>query len=518
MNSAPAGPPGFDRMHPRLRSTALPAPGIGWFRRLGVALIVLILAAPLVRAEEGASAPAKDWKKSLVILDVKRKHYDYFQPWTRPVENLQKFGVVTGAKEVLTTAEGLSDATLLRAQKNGRGAWVVGKVKWIDYHADLALVTVEDDHFWDGLEPAALGKPAGAGTSMQVLRWKTGNLEQFRGEFKQYSVEPARLSFANYAQMEMTCEIDAGGAGAEPVVSGGQLTGLVCAQAGHNCRVIPAAFLRRQLEAHAREHYPGLGYFDFVWQQGQNPGTLKYLGDTDPDHGVVVIDVPAREGAKVIHPRDVILQVEGFDIDTSGDYADPDYGFVLLENLSTRDKWAGEQVRLTLLREGKKMEVNYTIPKVDYSEKLVPDEIFDRPPEYMIVGGLVFEPLSDPYLRSWGADWKRRAPFRLSYYNYQSPSKERPGLVLLSQVLPDPYNLGYQEDRFLVVDKVNGTKVSRLEDLQAAFKRPQNGFHVVEFMEGERVLKIVLDAEGQSDATKRILQRYRIEKDHVFNP
>ena len=133
------------------------------------------------------------------------------------------------------------------------------------------------------------------------------------------------------------------------------------------------------------------------------------------------------------------------------------------------------------------------------------------------MGGLVFQPLSDPYLRSWGADWRRRAPFRLNYYNFQSPTKERTGLVLLSQVLPDPYNLGYQEDRFLVVNKVNGAKISKLADLEAALKKPQNGFHVVEFMEGDRVTKLVLDAESEPEATRRILQRYKIQKDRVFN-
>ena len=41
----------------------------------------------------------------------------------------------------------------------------------------------------------------------------------------------------------------------------------------------------------------------------------------------------------------------------------------------------------------------------------------------------------------------------------------RPALVLLSQVLPDAYNIGYQELRSLAVDSVNGQRISRLSDV-----------------------------------------------------
>jgi hypothetical protein len=482
----------------------------------GLLWLALLLARPAL-GEERAASNSRDWKASLVTLDIKRKRYDYFQPWTRPLENAQKLGLVIGPREILTTAEGLADNTLLRAQKNGRGSWFVGGVKWIDYHANLAVVTVTDEQFWEGLKPASFGKAAAVGTSMSVLRWKAGKIEQFRGEFKQYAVADSRLSYASYSHLELASEIDAAG-GAEPVVSEGEVLGLVSTHEGNNCHAIPASFIRRIVEAHAKDGYPGLGYFDFVWEPGQNPATLRFLGDPDVNKGVVIIDAPDREGSEGLKARDVLLQVDGHDIDSTGDYNDPDYGFLSLENLATRDRWAGDKIPLAVLRDGKKLTVSFQIPKVEYTAKLVPDELFDQPPQYMIVGGLVFEPLSNPYLRSWGSDWRHRAPFRLNYYNNQSPKKERPSLVLLSQVLPDPFNLGYQEDRFLVVDKVNGVKISKLKDLQGALEKPVDGFHVIEFMSGERVLKAVLDAATEREATRRVLENYRIEEDHVFAP
>jgi hypothetical protein len=77
-------------------------------------------------------------------------------------------------------------------------------------------------------------------------------------------------------------------------------------------------------------------------------------------------------------------------------------------------------------------------------------------------------------------------------------------------VLPDPYVLGYQDARLLVVDTINGQKISRLADVRAALQKPQEGFHTVEFLRGDNLRRIVLDAGMMEEATKRILERYRI--------
>src|SRR5439155_19875834 len=141
-----------------------------------------------------------------------------------------------------------------------------------------------------------------------------------------------------------------------------------------------------------------------------------------------------------------------------------------LENLATRKKWAGDALKLKIWRDGAEQQIIYRLPKADYKSKLVPDAVYDQEPEYLIVGGLVFQPLTDAFLQSWGGDWKRRAPFRLFYYNNQNPTRERPALVLLSQVLPDIYNLGYQDLKYLVLDEVNGQKISRLPELKEALQ------------------------------------------------
>ncbi len=482
-------------------------------------LILFLLASGLVSVEgrEAATKAAKGLEASLVSLEITRRQYDYFQPWSKRGQTVAKAGVVIGPREILTTADDVDDRTLVRVQKRGRGSWSNAEVNWVDYPANLAIVTLKDDPFWGDLKPIAFADKIAKDGNIQILRWRTGNLETRRAEFNRFSVNHGNMSDAMHVVMELNSEIDGVGWG-EPVIAGNKVIGLVVSQTGNALRALPSPFVKSILDAQKKGTFKGLGYFDFTWQPAENPETLDYLKLPGERRGGIVIEVPQKsDTTPVLKRRDIILQVDGFDIDTQGDYVDPDYGHLLLESLSTRHKWAGDQVRLKIWRDGTAQEVMYQLPKAEDAARLVPEAPFDAQPEYLIVGGLVFQPLTKDYLRAWGQDWERRAPFRLVYFRNEEPKPERPAIVVLSQVLPDFYNLGYQDARTLVLERVNGQKVSYLTDLQQALSKPMDGFHVLEFMKGDSLQRIVLDATAEHDATKRVLERYGIDKAAVVN-
>jgi len=469
-------------------------------------------------ARDAASSVAREWERSLVTLDITRKQPDFQQPWSSRPQTLVKGGVVVGTRDILTTAFGLENRTLIRVQKGGRGEWFAVQVQWIDYPANLALLTSTNETFWKGLKPAALAAGAERDGNLQILRWRAGNLEVRRAEFNRFTVTNPSVTTAAHVLLEVNSEIDGTG-WSELVVSGRKVAGLVFAQTGNLCQVLPAPFLRSILDAEKKGTFKGLGYFDFTWQQTENPETLRYLRLPRDRDGVVIIEVPKKPGmTPVLQPRDLILQVDGFDVDAEGDYVDPLYGHLMLENLSVRNKWAGDKVSLKIWREGRALDVVYTLPKVEDASRLVPESPYDKDPEYLVLGGLVFQPLTKDFLRSWGQDWERRAPFRLAYFRNEEPSPERKAVVVLSQVLPDAYNLGYQEVRHIVLESVNAQKIGSLRDVQSALARSEDGFHRLEFLKGETLQRIVLDARQLEAATQRVLQRYGIEKAAVVAP
>src|ERR1044071_9123222 len=112
------------------------------FRKFLLALTVLIASSTVLfaGAESAPQTGTSAWDNSIVTIEVARKKYDYYQPWTRRTSQTQKTGLVLPDHQILTTADEMFDRTLVRLQKNGRGRRWIGEVTWIDYHANLALV------------------------------------------------------------------------------------------------------------------------------------------------------------------------------------------------------------------------------------------------------------------------------------------------------------------------------------------------------------------------------------------
>lgn len=451
------------------------------------------------------------WERAVVTIEVTRKQYEYLQPWSRRVDQVQKIGTIIGKREILTTADHFSSHTLVRLQK-GRGRWFEGELSWIDYHANLAIVTCKEDRFWEGTQKVEMPEVTPRRGAAQVVRWRNGILEFRNVDINRLVAKRGKLTLMDTLHLELDSDMQGIG-WAEAIVQDDKLIAISSSKDDQTITAIPSAFILTCLEDRKNAPYQGLGYFSFVWQTAENPDTLAFLGQEGEPRGVVVIEVKTNRLASPMRPRDIILEIDGFKIDVQGDYNDPDYGNLLLENLASRTKRAGDTVKIKIMRDGKEMMVDYVLPKADYSVEMVPLHVFDQEPEYLIMGGLLFQPLTVPYLQSWGGDWNRKAPFRLVYATREDATPENPSYVILSLVLPDPYNIGYQETRYLIVDKLNGKNVHTLHDLIIAKESPQNGFHVLEFREGDSLSRMVLDAGQMEATTQRVLQRYGIEKD-----
>lgn len=484
-------------------------------------VVLLAVGGTVAAAQVGGETQhaSTDWAEAVVRVEFSRKLYDLYQPWSRRTGRTLKTGLVVGPREVLTTAQDVSDHTLVRLQKGGRGEWTLGRLVWVDYRVNLAMVTTAEAGFWQGLRPAAWldGAPA-RDAALQIVRWREGKLESRRAEFTQFTVRPSETSGLNYAQLEADSEIQGAGSG-EPVVVGNRAVGLVSYQSSRGCRVIPGPFIRQILEARGAGQARSPGYFHFYWAPAENVASLAHLGLPGPPRGVLITKVPKRLDGQpnVVRRCDVLLQVDDFEVDMQGDYADPVFGPLMLEHLAVRGHWAGDPVRLRVWREGREHTLAYQLPPYDFAHDLVPWGPYDRPPDYLIVGGLVFQPLTRAYLQQWGADWEQRAPFRLRYFVGEEATPEQPAVVILSQVLPDPYNIGYQDLRYLVLQEVNGRRVHTLAQLQEALRHPEGEFHVLEFLANDSFRRVVLAAAGADrQATARVLDRYGIPQEAVI--
>ncbi len=453
------------------------------------------------------------YQTSLVELEISRKAYNYLLPWVTNRNQTNKNGVVLSGKRILTTADDVSGAVLVRVQKDGESKKYTAKLTWVDYYANLAMLEVEDQDFWHGLEPATLSDTVPQSGNLHILRWTGGRLEAREAEIERLFVGKSQTSYVEYLQLQVTSEIDAAG-WAEVVVQGDQVVGMTASANGKSLKILPAAVIRQILDARQGKENPGLGYFDFTWQPGTNAALLDSLGMSQVDHGVVVTRVGLKRlETEALQAGDVILKIDGFDIDPEGKYLDPDYGRLPFAQLATRQAIAGQVLPMLIWRDGKELTVDYPLPAANFEKDLVPDAEFDQAPEYLVAGGLIFQPLTGPLLAAYG----KNTPFLMRYYDYQRPVEDRDSLVVLSGVMPDPYNRGYEDARNMIIDTINDQPITSLQDVSEALASVQGDFHVLKFFRDQPLQTVVLDAATMSLATARVLERYRVPEDRHFN-
>lgn len=152
-----------------------------------------------------------DWGGSIVTIEVNRLQYNFYQPWASFTGGTRKLGVVISNDEILTTADWLQDSTLVRVQKGGRGPWWNADVRWIDYHANLATLSVADPAFWKGVKPAPLAEKAPTKGELRIWRLAEGNLQSWKGTIGKIFVSKSQRSFVKHLMLDITSDISAAG-------------------------------------------------------------------------------------------------------------------------------------------------------------------------------------------------------------------------------------------------------------------------------------------------------------------
>ena len=110
-------------------------------------------------------------------------------------------------------------------------------------------------------------------------------------------------------------------------------------------------------------------------------------------------------------------------------------------------------------------DVQLTLRRMPPEQERVPPYVFGRGPDYVVVGGLVFQELTRPLPRRPGATGRaarRRASLiAVDRERGRAGRRRSRASCSLSSVLPDAANLGYQDLRDLIVASVNGRRSAR---------------------------------------------------------
>lgn len=165
-------------------------------------------------------------------------------------------------------------------------------------------------------------------------------------------------------------------------------------------------------------------------------------------------------------------------------------------------KFSGDVAELGIIREGSFMKVKTVLqPRVH----LVPYHIEGGQPSYLILAGLVFTPLSEPLIDEECEDsigLKLLAKARYSLARFKGEE-----IVILSQVLANEVNIGYEDMGNQQVLKFNGTPIKNIRHLAHLVDSCKDKYWVFEF---EDNFLAVLEREAASAVSPRILKDYGI--------
>jgi hypothetical protein len=461
------------------------------------------------------AAPRRPLESTVVGLGVTYQSWDQDRPWVkRPPQFRQALAVVVEGPYLLTTAQMVADATLLEAERLGLTTRVPARIVRIDPQIDLALVTVDTPGFFDGLVPSRIAPYLPTAGSVTSVRWKSRQLEVSTSRVSRVEVQASALRSIEHLFLLATTDLQGGG-WSEPVFAGDRLAGLTVSQEDQQARVLPAEMIAGFLAmARGPAEYPGFAEMGFRWQVSEDPALTGYLGMSGEPRGVLVATV-ARGGSAcgVLREHDILMTLDGHDIDASGYYDHPRYGLLRFTNIPSEGHHAGDVLPAEVWREGRRVKVELTLRPARSEADLVPDRRPDIAPAYAVLGGFVFRELDGPYLRSWGNDWRKMAPLQLQVWTWlfaDEAAPDRRRIIVLSSVLPHAYNLGYHEISDLIVKTINGRPVDSIAGVVEAFAHPEGDYHRIELLPGGPLTEVILDAATFDEANTEIDEGYRV--------
>lgn len=476
-------------------------------------------------AAEGTAAPLQVVQSnSLVRVNATSQPYSLHLPWQKESPSGRRgLGVVLAGNRVLVTGQMVADATYIELELPEKGQKMPAKVVAVDYEANLALLesapSEKQKAFFAGLKPMAVDTSTRIDDKVDILQ--TGRVgELIKSELRigkvmtrRYNVEGS--GFLVYEANNIV-RSEANSFTLPVVNKNDKLVGLLLSYDSKNqvTTILPAPIIEHFLKDVADGSYEGFPSLGMEMQTTLDEQFREYLG-LKPDAPGVLISMVMKGGSAEktgMKKGDILVAINGFAIDSRGDYRDPQFGALSSSHLVRGRAYVGDKVEIKVIRDGKELTLDGQLTRRKPDDFLVLPYLFDKGPRYVLMGGLLFQELSRPYLDAFGEEQRGGAILRLSRiasYPDKYEEEGRKKLVFLSLVLPTPSAQGYDKLGGQVVNKVNGKVIKDLNDLADAFKNAKDTTHVIELNEFPHLL--YLDTFNAERDNLRLLEgAYRI--------
>ncbi|KAM0005536.1 putative peptidase Do [Helianthus debilis subsp. tardiflorus] len=431
-------------------------------------------------------------------------------PWQRKRQySSSSSGFIIGGRRVLTNAHSVEHHTQVKVKKRGSDTKYLATVLAIGTECDIAMLTVNDDEFWEGVSPLEFGDLPALQDAVTVVGYPIGG-----DTISVTSGVVSRIEILSYVHgstellgLQIDAAINSGNSGGPAFNDKGECVGIAFQSLKHEDAenigyVIPTPVITHFIQDYEKNgEYTGFPILGVEWQKMENPDLRMSMGMGNEHKGVRIKRIePTAPESNVLSPSDIILSFDGVNVANDGTVPfrhGERIGFSYLVS----QKYTGDKALVKILRNSKTHEFNI---KLATHKRLIPAHIGGKPPSYYIIAGFVFTAVSVPYLRSeYGKDYDFDAPVKLLDKHLHAMAETvDEQLVVVSQVLVADINIGYEEIVNTQVLAFNNKPVKNLKSLAAMVESCTEEFLKFD-LEYEQI--VVLRTKTAKKATRDIL-------------
>lgn len=398
----------------------------------------------------------------------------FSMPWQRKRQFASSgSGFVIPGKRILTNAHCVDYHAQVKVKRRGSDTKYVASVLAIGDECDIALLTVDDDEFWNDIIPVSFGDLPHLQDSVSVCGFPIGGdtISVTSGVISRIETLSYVHGSAELLGVQIDAAINSGNSGGPAFDDCGRVIGIAfqsmagSGEAENISYIIPTPVVNHFIQDFEKNgKYTGFPSLGIEWQRTESPSLRQALGMEHGQRGIYVRRVePTSSASHKIHPGDVILEFDGVAIGTDGTVPFRTGERIAFNHLISQ-KMTGDKADICLLSKGKIKNITLDMKPIT---RLIPVHINQKPPKYYIMGGLVFTPCSVPLLRAeFGKEYDYEAPIKLlDKLMYGMKENDTQEIVVLSQVLAADVNVGYEEFSSMQVMKANGHKINNLADM-----------------------------------------------------
>lgn len=446
---------------------------------------------------------------------------NYAQPWQmRPQRSSSgsAFVICNKSRRILSNSHVITNATTVHVRRPGNPKKWKARVACEGRICDLALLTVDDDGFWeDDLQPLQFVDVPELQDAILVAGYPMGgdSLSITKGIVSRVTMTRYAHSSNKLLGIQIDAAINPGNSGGPAFVNleQGLIAGVAFSKLTHADNVgyiIPYKIVCHFLAEYEQHgEFRGCCSLGFRWQDMENKHLKEFYGMDPNTSGSLVYKIdPLAPAANILQEGDIVLEVDGTPIADDGTVEFRNDERVEFAHL-VRCKHVGDHLKLKILRERQMLDVSYELhvrkPLVAILHGV------DCVPSYMIVGGLVLVALSIPFLEhAYGThNWRKAAPVSILALFNEYKTFEGEQVVILFQVLAAEINFGYKFQTVRMME-FNGVAVQNLRHVAELVDTTAER-HMKFGLEGGKF--VVFDSAEAREAGPKILEQHAITYD-----